>query len=94
MLIQSAQFSSAEAAVRRSRKLEGDVKPFSAIPGPKPLPVLRNLLELRRNLPRMHLYLEECSEKYGKIFKLEAPGICNRANPDIIRVSVMHTGKH
>ena len=80
-LIQSTRFSSVEAVAERSRELEGDVKPFSAIPGPKPLPVLRNLLELRRNLPRMHLYLEECYEKYGKIFKLETPGIC--ITPDL-----------
>ena len=77
-LIQSARFSSAEAvASSKSREqLDGDIKPFSAIPGPKPLPVLRNLLELRKNLPRMHLYLEEYYEKYGKIFKLETPGMC------------------
>lgn len=53
---------------------EPAVKPFSAIPGPKPLPVLRNLLELKKNLPRMHLYLEDCHDIYGEIFKLEAPG--------------------
>ena len=74
-LIQCVRFSSAEAVARSSRELEGDVKPFSAIPGPKPLPVLRNLLELKRNLPRLGLYLEECYKKYGKIFKLETPGI-------------------
>ena len=74
-LIQCVRFSSAEAVARNSRELEGDVKPFSAIPGPKPVPVLRNLLELKRNLLRMDLYLEECYKKYGKIFKLETPGI-------------------
>ena len=77
-LIQSSltlRFSSAEAAAVTSDSDEGGaVKPFSAIPGPKPLPILRNLLELRKNLPRLHLYLEECHKKYGKIFKLETPG--------------------
>ena len=52
------------------------VQPFSAIPGPKPLPILRNILEFRKNLFSLHQYLEECSEKYGDIFKLEAPGWC------------------
>lgn len=52
-----------------------EVKPFSAIPGPKPLPVLHNVLEFRKNLSRLHNYIEECSERYGDIFKLEAPGL-------------------
>ena len=52
------------------------VQPFSAIPGPKPLPVLRNLLEFRKNLFTLNKYLEDCSEQYGDIFKLEAPGWC------------------
>ena len=67
--------SSVEVTAARSREPDGDVKPFSDIPGPKPLPVLRNLLELKRNLPRLHFYLEECHEKYGNIFKLETPGL-------------------
>lgn len=50
------------------------VQPFSAIPGPKPLPVIRNLLEFRKNMFTLHKYLEDCSVKYGDIFKLEAPG--------------------
>ena len=50
------------------------VQPFSAIPGPKPLPVIRNLLEFRKHFFTLDRYLEECSDKYGEIFKLEAPG--------------------
>ena len=80
-LIQSSlvrtRFYSAEAAaaIRPSGGFDHEeIKPFSAIPGPKPLPVLRNLLEFRKNLPRLHLFLEECYEKYGSIFKLETPG--------------------
>ena len=66
-LIQCARFSSTEAVAKKNRELGGDVKPFRAIPGPKPLPVLRNLLELKRNLRRMmDLYYEECYKKYGK----------------------------
>ena len=53
------------------------VQPFSAIPSPKPLPVIRNLLEFRKHFFTLDCYLEECSDKYGEIFKLEAPGRCN-----------------
>ena len=50
------------------------VQPFSAIPGPKPLPILRNALEFKRNVPTLHLYLNDCYEEFGEIFKLEVPG--------------------
>ena len=53
------------------------VQPFSAIPGPKPLPVIRNLLKFRKYFFTLDRYLEECSDKYGEIFKLEAPGRCS-----------------
>ena len=53
------------------------VKPFSAIPGPKPSPVVRNLLEFRRNSKRINKFLEECYRKYGEVFKLETPGKIN-----------------
>ena len=54
-----------------------DVKPFSAIPGPKPLPVLRNMLDLKNNSKTLNHYFEWCSKEYGDIFKLEVPGICS-----------------
>lgn len=50
------------------------VKPFSEIPGPKPLPIIRNILDFRRNSDRLIYFLEECYKKYGGIFKLEVPG--------------------
>ena len=53
------------------------IKPFSEIPGPTPLPILRNILDFRRNSSRLIYYLEECYEKYGEIFKLEVPGQYN-----------------
>ena len=73
LLTSSVRFAST-ATVSDSREPNLDVKPFSAIPGPKPLPVLRNLLELKRNMTKFHLYFDECHKKYGEIFKLEAPG--------------------
>ena len=56
------------------RESPEETKPFNAIPGPKPLPVIRNLLEFKRNSGRLFVYLEECHKKYGSLFKLEAPG--------------------
>ena len=56
-------------------KSNENVQQFSNIPGPKPLPVIRNLLEFKKNYPNLHSCLEKCSEKYGDIFKLEAPGL-------------------
>ena len=50
------------------------IKPFCDIPGPKPLPILRNLLDFKNNVDRLIYFLEECYEKYGEIFKLEVPG--------------------
>lgn len=50
-------------------------QPFSAIPGPRPLPVIRNALQFKKNVKKLHIYLDECFDKYGEIFKLEAPGI-------------------
>ena len=69
-----ARTSASTAAATVQTEQETSVKPFEAIPGPKPLPVLRNLLEFRRNSKRINQFLGECYEKYGEIFKLEAPG--------------------
>ena len=49
-------------------------KPFSAIPGPKPLPLLGNLRDLIPNRGKGFLYFHECFEKYGKIFKYSIMG--------------------
>ena len=79
-MLTSVRLSSASIStvVPKSSESQGElakmVQPFSAIPGPKPFPVLRNLLEFRKNLLVLDQYLEECSKKYGDIFKLEAPG--------------------
>ena len=75
--VQRRPASAAAAAVqeaRAERLSENQLKPFSEIPGPKPLPVLRNLLDFRRNSKKLNQFLGECYEKYGEIFKLEAPG--------------------
>ena len=50
---------------------ETDVKPFSAIPGPRGLPILGNVRELGANFNKLHLYLYRCFKEYGDIFKLK-----------------------
>ena len=50
------------------------VKPFDAMPGPKPLPVLGNLLEIKKNTKRLRYYLHEGLQKYGGIARLRLPG--------------------
>ena len=68
------------SAAARSRAEEYEspsmerTKPVSEIPGPKPLPILRNLLDFKNNVDRLIYFLEECHDKYGEIFKLEVPG--------------------
>lgn len=69
-----ATLSEAQAATHYHEPLDAAVQPYSAIPGPKPLPLLRNLLKFRKHFFTLNQYLEECSDKYGEIFKLEAPG--------------------
>ena len=75
-LLQLSHPTSTAAATREAQ--HEHLKPLSAIPGPKPLPILRNLLEFRRNSNRLTLFWRECYEKYGEIFKMEAPGRINR----------------
>ena len=48
-----------------------DVKPFSAIPGPRGLPILGNLKDLSANISQLHLYLYRCFKEYGDIFKFK-----------------------
>ena len=50
---------------------ETGIKPFSAIPGPKGLPILGNVRELGANSSKLHLYLNQCFKEYGDIFKLK-----------------------
>ena len=49
-------------------------KPFSAIPGPKPLPLLGNLRDFIPQEGRFFVYFHECFEKYGEIFKYSIMG--------------------
>ena len=65
----------AAAASPPAIRVSKEIKPFSEIPGPKPLPILHNLLDFKSNSSRLIDFLEECYYKYGEIFKLEVPGI-------------------
>lgn len=53
---------------------EGECKPFSAMPGPKPLPVVGNMRDMYNNSSTFHLYLDKCFKEYGDIFKLKIFG--------------------
>ena len=53
---------------------KGEVKPFREMPGPRPLPILGNFLEVKRNLPRLAMYYHQCLKEFGRIFKLQLPG--------------------
>ena len=52
----------------------GGVKPFREMPGPKPMPVLGNLWEVNKNLPKLAMYYHQCLKEFGGIFKLHLPG--------------------
>ncbi|KAG2373389.1 hypothetical protein C9374_012255 [Naegleria lovaniensis] len=49
-------------------------KPYEEIPGPKPLPILGNLLDLLKHKGIPSLYFYELCEKYGDIVRLSMPG--------------------
>lgn len=52
----------------------GEVRPFREMPGPRPLPILGNFLEVKRNLPQLAMYYHQCLKEFGGIFKLRFPG--------------------
>ena len=49
--------------------------PFSAMPGPKPLPLLGNSLELKKNLENLRLYYREGFNKFGDIYRIKGIGM-------------------
>ena len=70
-----SSFATSVSSMPTPSELEmGEIKPFSEIPGPKPLPIIHNLLEVKKNSSRMLFYLEDCCKNYGEIFKLQVPG--------------------
>ena len=68
------------AAQCRRQSSAAEPKPFSAIPGPKGLPVLGSLLDLRRNTKQLHVFVDDHLKKYGDIVKLKLPGIGHTYN--------------
>ena len=57
------------------KDVEPEVKPYSAIPGPKPLlGKWGNVLEMGKNISRMTNYLSETLNKHGDIARIRLPG--------------------
>ncbi|XP_071105191.1 1,25-dihydroxyvitamin D(3) 24-hydroxylase, mitochondrial-like [Haliotis cracherodii] len=48
---------------------DGGVKPFSALPGPRGLPIIGTLFHSMRNASRLHESIQERHETYGPIFR-------------------------
>jgi len=67
----------ATGAVATAQQSSSAIKqplPFNAMPGPKPIPVMGNALQLKQNVHRLRTYYEECFKKYGDIFRVKALG--------------------
>ena len=54
---------------------DGAVKPYSEIPGPKPLPLLGNSLQMRANRNRLRHYFYDGFQEFGDIYKLDIFGL-------------------
>ena len=51
------------------------VKPFSEIPGPKPLPLLGNYLDIKKNATNTQEFFLDLCKEYGEMVKLTAFGV-------------------
>lgn len=71
MQSRSLSFRACLGGLRSSSAAEDGVKPFSAIPGPKPLPFVGNTIAMAVNSNRYTAFHEECFKEYGDIFKLK-----------------------
>ena len=58
----------------QDRKGSTTLKPFSAMPGPQPWPLVGCIPEVYPIRHTFHQYLDECFRKYGDIFKLKLFG--------------------
>ncbi|XP_064401044.1 1,25-dihydroxyvitamin D(3) 24-hydroxylase, mitochondrial-like [Halichondria panicea] len=93
--VTTSSHSKQQAATRPQQ-----AKPFNSIPGPKPLPLLGNLLDIvrvRRRGQRFSDFNYEGLEKYGGIMKLLIPGAGTMvvvADPDVLEEVLRAEGKY
>ena len=70
--VTTSSHSKQQAATRPQQ-----AKPFNSIPGPKPLPLLGNFLDIARSrksgVPMTEFY-DKGLKKYGEIMKITIPG--------------------
>ncbi len=70
--VTTSSHSKQQAATRTQQ-----AKPFNSIPGPKPLPLLGNFLDIARSrksgVPMVEFY-DKGLKKYGEIMKITIPG--------------------
>lgn len=57
-------------------------KPQNLPPGPKPLPLLGNALDILPFMPDIHLGFTKLAKDYGDLFMLYLQGICDDGNAD------------
>ncbi len=71
VLLTLTSYQSGAGAVEKDELLP---LPFQSMPGPKPLPIVGNSLELKRNLARLRMYFQESFKEYGDIFRVKTVG--------------------
>ncbi len=71
--VTTSSHSKQQAAARRPQQ----AKPFNSIPGPKPLPLLGNFLDIakvRKSGENLFEFYDKGFKKYGEILKITLPG--------------------